>query len=556
MDPELPSELRVRSVKPRRAGYVHRQIIVALEGFGVLETGEPVANLHTFAASMESHIWVTSDPAALLEHMLVAFEDEPHFNYQIVSSRDDSEGPVFETTRLTRFGFRCDCDDDTRETCPYRKHRAMHIVWSPRDMMRDPTRSVQAHTVPNLLRFASDVRAFCHEQGLPIPTTLPGIASSLLRDERFWPEDRGRVPRATNDRLRPLLPGVYSELRAKTGQHYQAVGLDQRTAYHRAAQETPTPDPTTLFARGYFSNPDEAPIWCSPGDVLYDRIVGQPGVVCATVSVRPLRKGEVRPPALTPGRHRIYIWTNELPYCETHGMQVHALHAAWTSNLMDDGLPRYGAYAETQIRAADDYRKVWLKPTLHAAYGLLGARPRNLSIGHYRGKGNPAVRLLGLGHEFLVHERQLGSLQSATVNVAMLGTLQAEIRLRSFKMATALMSEGVEVLHIHADGIHVHGALPLLDDSWSIKPLDNLTYLDRVSWLSDQGDILPGRDRKDRADERRHRADMLALMPPQSGTPWLSNKLTVIYHDPRPDDSERPEWWKPTPVPSESEPAK
>lgn len=95
-------------------------------------------------------------------------------------------------------------------------------------------------------------------------------------------------------------------------------------------------------------------------------------------------------------------------------------------------------------------------------------------------------------------------LPSATTNVAALGTLQAEIRQRSLKMARALSEEGVEVLHIHADGIHVAGALPLLTDEWSITPATNLSYIDRVSWTSEERDVLPGRDECQRIELRKH----------------------------------------------------
>jgi hypothetical protein len=121
----------------------------------------------------------------------------------------------------------------------------MHIVWSIPDMMRDPTKLLNDGTPGDMLRFAKDVRDWCKDNNIPLPTALSGIASSLMRDERFYPE-RGRIPKATNERLRPLLPGVYSELRAQTTKTYRtAVSLDQRRAYHRGADSpasrTPLP---------------------------------------------------------------------------------------------------------------------------------------------------------------------------------------------------------------------------------------------------------------------------------------------------------------------------
>jgi hypothetical protein len=211
------------------------------------------------------------------------------------------------------------------------------------------------------------------------------------------------------------------------------------------------------------------------------------------------------------GPYTVFLWTNELDLAVDGGLIIHGITAAWTSVTADPGLPRYGAYAEAEIDQASDFRRRWLKPTLHATYGLLAAKPRNIAIGHHRGKGRESTRIIGRGHEVTVREALLRGHAPPTNNVPMLGVLQAEIRARSMRLANALMSEGVNVLHIHADGLHVAGALPLVDDSWSIEPRDQLEYLDRVSWLSDQGDTLPGRDVRERVEARRHRANLVTL---------------------------------------------
>jgi hypothetical protein len=92
----------------------------------------------------------------------------------------------------------------------------------------------------------------------------------------------------------------------------------------------------------------------------------------------------------------------------------------------------------------------------------------------------------------------------------MLGVLQAEIRARTMRLANSLIVEGVDVLHIHADGIHTTGKLPFLSNDWSVEPRTNLRYVDRVSWLADEGDTLPGRDVQQRIETRRHLLSVLA----------------------------------------------
>jgi hypothetical protein len=488
------------------------------DGVGLTETGEPVCNLPLFASSGESYLWVTIDPAALLTPMVDAFGHLPSFTYQVTASHEDlPEGvPYVVTTKLTRFGF-----TNGRNNRPPKGIRrdAQHVVWTPQDMMRNPLEVLGGNSHAHLLRFATDLRDWCKQQDIPLPTSLSGIGASLLRDSRFWPNARGRVPRATNERIRPYLPGVYSELRTATNQRRNAVAIDQKRAYHRAAQEVANPDPSTLFARGYFMHPDSDPArraWTKPGCPVYERTVKQPGLLALWATSRPTHSDETRAPATDfSGTQLIYLWTNELGEALDRGLQVHHLVAAWTSTNADPGLPVYGKWALGQIDEADEYRRQWLKPTLHTVYGLLAARTRKLKIGHRHGRGVPATYVLGRSMEVPVMENALRH-SATTVNVAGLGTLQAEIRLRSMKMANRLLAEGVEVLHVHADGLHVAGYVPLIEenDRWSMDTLTSLVYLDRVSYMSKEVDCLPGRDARLRADLRRHHAKLLTYPLP------------------------------------------
>lgn len=491
---------------------MHREVVAVVDGVGVTEQGEVFRNLPLYCSSAPPAVWVTTDPASLLRTMMVSFHDVPAFNYQIVEAREsDPSAPQMVSARLTRFGFRCRCEKGEPCTCgnPPKRKAAMHTVWSPGDMSRNPGEYLDGFTHKDLLTFGCDVRDWCRDNDLPLPTSLAGIAAALLRDSRFWPGARGRVPRATNENVRKYLPGVHSELLAPVSKQFHAVSLDQKAAYHRAAKEIPTPDPTTMYARGYYIDPDNGPIWAEHGSVLYNRTIQQPGVCVVQYSARHALKNECRLPWVKSGRNRAAVYTNEVEYAESQGVKIEGIIAAWTSCLPDTGLPTYGAWASERIGEASDYRKRWLKPTLHAAYGLLAMRDREVTIGHLRGRSEPRTFVLGAGHEFTAAARTLPRVPAATVNVAMLGVLQAEIRTRSLRMATALQMEGVEVLHIHADGIHVRGAIPLLPDSWTVKPRTNLEYIDRVSWLSDEGDVLPGREGQERIELRRHHAALL-----------------------------------------------
>jgi hypothetical protein len=477
----------------------------------ISEQGELITDPGEFASLNDGHIWIVDDPAWLLNTMIAAHSAHPDFNYQIVTS-EDNEPVRMVKSRITRFGFRCQHTKDSpeRDACPYRRRRTMHTVWSPADLSPTPAKLLTDYSHESLLHLATDIRDWCSQENVPLPSTLAGIANSLLRDERFWPESRGRVPRATNENVRKYLPGVHNQSFTEPHDNYHPVvtALDQKTAYHVAAQQTPTPDPTSLFARGYFNCPDTAPLWAIPGDGLYERTMRQPGIVYAQCEVRPLRRHEIRPPAVRQhGRYRAALWTNEIDLAEQNGVTIIGLSAAWTATRPDPGLPKYGAYAEQQISTASEFRKRWLKPTLHALYGLLATRPRHVKIGHLRSKSrNDAKARIGFAHEFPVKQADLGVIQPVTANVTALGILQAEIRKRSLALARQLMRSGVTVLHVHADGLHIVGDAPLLPDGWKVEPLTHLRYLDGQSWIADETDCLPGRDQRARIQAMRNSA--------------------------------------------------
>jgi hypothetical protein len=513
--PESSPLGRALVVRPRRRGYKHRPIIAVVAGLGMTESGELVRNLPLFATSSEPHVWVTFDVLTVALPLKEAFSHTDWFTWDFADSRDPEVGEGYMSkARLTSFGFDCKMPDGSRRNPPpgIRK-QARHVIWEPTRMFSDPSTAADnlTNTHAELMRFALDVRAWCEEQNLPLRSTLPGLSAMLLRDPRFWPHDRGRVPRATNEAIRQFLPGVYQRRLAPTHRRIpSAVVLDQRRAYHRAAREVSTPDPTTLYARGYYADPENAPeLWAEPGDELYERTIGQPGLVAVRVaSSRHARKHELRLPAVDKSHatDTIYLWTNEVPFAEATGLKIDGIVAAWTSLEADTGLPLYGSWAESEIDRSSEYRRFWLKPTLHATYGLLGSRQRVMIRSSRFGKGTPSVYLID-AEPFPVIERKPHVGSSPLTNVTMLGVLQSEIRQRSLIMANELLDRRVGVYHVHADGLHAGPMqLPLTADSWTMDGVTNLIYEDDVSWTTDQRDVLPGRDARLRVELRRHHA--------------------------------------------------
>lgn len=478
----IPAELlapRPAVITPRKAGYKHRPIIVMDDELtGTLEDGQIVRNIPVYMVSSEPSIWVTRDPAYLLANLDEFFGAYPEWTYELMESQVGN----YSSAKLRRFGMRA----EYYKALGLRR-KSLHICWTPQHMM-------PGHAVTDLMTFALDIRGWLEDNDLPIPTAPSGIGSSLLRDGRFYGIARARVPTSTNERLRPYLPGIHQEIRAKTHRRFDAIALDQASAYHRIVQELDVPDSQTLYARGHFADADNAPPWLTPDHPHFERTLSEPGIVCVTAISRETRKREFRPPAANYiGEQRIYLWTNEIELLRERGLTIRAIHAAWTSEAADKGLPKFGAWAMDQIESASPYRKKWLKPALHSTYGLLGAKPRIMRTGRRVGKGEPEKWLFRL-HRFFVRVSEFDS-KPATANVAQLGMIQAEVRQRTMKMANALNENGAQVTHIHADGLHVVGNLPLVDDSWKIEDRTSLVYVDRVSWHSDQGDIMPGRPR-------------------------------------------------------------
>lgn len=536
-------------LKPRMRGFVHRPIISIVNGTGMTESGEVVKNLPLFAYNSEPHIWVTTSPVDLARTMKDHFGtyavikgfcgrnircyEYPWFCLGANNSVDPDPdarqlGPP--KGRITSFGFHT-------KYChaPHHRKSARHLICHPMQMFGNRKRAndIVDNNHASLQKFMQDVREWCSEQDIPLGKTLSSIGGALLRDKRFWPDARGQVPKATNEKIRPYLPAVDNQLYVDTHRvHANVVALDQRRAYHTIAQEVDTPDPTTLFARGYFHHPVDAKIWTKPGRIVYERTVNQPGLLAVRGSSRPTRIGEIRLPCLDfSGTKVVYIWSNELELAKRQGFSIEGLTAAWTSRDADSGLPKYGKWAIEQINKSSPYRQKWLKPTLHSTYGLLGARMRTMEFLEYIGKSDDIVEWYFAGFKFRFHRRLLESWLPPFANTAMLGTLQAEVRQRTLSLAMDLSERGAVILHTHADGLHVEiDQLPLDEvfsgNRWTADKLTHLIYEDGVSYISNEKLCLPGRDTRTRIETRRHYARLIQSKKQGKQCPTNSPKVS------------------------------
>jgi hypothetical protein len=516
----LAGVLPSRTVKPRTRGYTHMALAVATPDGIIDEHGE----VHTDPIHYVKHAlptaFVTIDPSSFLSSLDDYYRGHPHWRFTLARIVAERGSLSISRVKLTTFGFRACKTPTERAACPLccgglsaRKGR-LHQCWDPRAMSPTPVHKLISDvSVPSLLHWATDVREWARTQDLELRAALAGYGAQLLRDPRFYPEPRRRVPRATNEHVRPSLPGNLVRLVNTTPgpRTYNVTSIDQRSAHHRIAQEIALPDANTLFARGYFGDPESAPrLWAPRGSALYERTIRQPGLVYVLATSRLTAPGQFRLQLQNfTGQQRIYLWTNTVDFIESTGTRIDGIYAAWTSTSTDAGLSRYGSWAQNQIENASHGRKQWLKPLLHSTYGLLAARARPLQLGTNHGTAGKSSHFLLGPRSFPVTVRELTNFQPAFVNVAQRGMIEAETQLRSLRMAQYLTDADCIVTHIHTDGLHVEGKLPLLPDTWGINGLTDVTYIDNVSWIARERECLPGRDTRERMELVKHHARLL-----------------------------------------------
>lgn len=507
---------RVLTIKPSRSVYSHYPIITVVDGYGMTEMGELIDNLPLFAFKNDAHLWVCAGTSAeLFSTMYNEFGESNWFAALLTESELESEPGIATNNPIPKFnsfGFHRKIDGKV-VSAPDRRRTRRHRILDTQHVSQDLKLMEKiGYSHSELMEFAQDFRSWFKGQDLPIPTTLGGAASRLLKDGRFWSYTRGQVPRATNEKVRPHLPGNLHIQNAKRYTRYdEIVSLDLKRAYHYAAMRGVAPDPTSLVARGWFNSPQEGRIYAQPGSVLYKRWIKQPGLVCLLATSRPARTDEIRPPAcdrFPDGWSKptvVYVYTNELETCVKHGLLIRGLIAAWTADTDDKGLRKYAEFAVQQNNISTSERSRWLKPMLLTGYGLYATRARNL----YTLTPDPVWGTAGwiAGVTARMVRRQVPTPPVPVLcNVLTFGCLQSAIRTEMIREANRLQELGAEIVGIHADAIHTTSSQLDLDTDkrFVIMSLTNTVYCEGNSaWVSDQGECLPGLHGDDRLERLR-----------------------------------------------------
>jgi hypothetical protein len=529
-----------RTVKPRATGTTGVTDNPKLSLIVVDPTGVYVESTDTLHPRDELPAIIVSHPPALVVceesgHVLNSLDrhyaDHPDWQYKITPhdeevwkpNRETKKPTVWRTVVVNWFGFRGAPKPGNAKGAHHKNRQKNHY-----HQMIDPHVFLFRFTLDDLVplrpgfpdetslmrlyRWGAALRNWAMREGVSPKPSAGGIAAQLLRDSRFYPEARRKVPRATNDKARDVLPGNYYDLRVSENelQFFTATYFDQVSAHHNVAATTPLPDANRLYAKGRFNKVEGKP-WARRGTRLFDNAMRSHGLFYVS-----LKNPHFHPTAFIlpcqrrKGWHDAFVWSNELSFLRETGTDILAIIAAWTSDYADTGIPEYAQWALTQLQDNAQHAP-WLKPTLLATYGVLAARPRRHETAYKQSeKGEPARYAMGGKIIEAQRIRARYEMEGKISNVIQRGMIESETRLRSIRLAAFLHSFGLRVLAVYADSVFIENTgqgVPLLPGNWTIKGhLDRLQFFNSTSFTSDQLQKLPGIPKDDRDRLRRVQA--------------------------------------------------
>lgn len=511
--PEIP-----RTVRPRKLSASWLPLIVIHEQTGNIfleRTGEilPISSLATVVLGEPSSYIISMNAAGTLAELDSEFKSNPNWQFRgsPVKREVMHHGSQVPTGQIKTssfvvafFGF--------RNENPKKKGR-YHYPIDPMVFLRRSYESLGGGGIKELIRWGVDMREWCVSQGLIPKPTAGGIAGQLLKDPRFYPVSRRKVPRATNATARPALPGNHYRLYASESRTYRAQYLDLGSAHHNAALTVTFPHADNLYARGNFhlrglvdnghgvwtpaSGQTVRSSWVKPGSKTFENLVTRAhGMLLVELEAPVQAAGTFPLPCLEkPGRKFAWVYTNELEDLLAARAVIVGIEAAWVSFRPDVGLNRYAAWALDQTAQATAERRAWLKPVLLSTYGILASKPRTMEFAYAKAKGGK-TKIYPAGGRLLEAQTKetLTASEMNTANVIHRGMIEAETRLQVLKLARYLHASGCNVLSVYADSVIVEDdAVPLIPHPWKNKgTLTNLRFFHASAFVSDELCKLPG----------------------------------------------------------------
>lgn len=497
-----------RPVKPRKKRSADKPVIAVDKGQVLLESGEifPTDDLPVLIRSLPSSIVVSHHFGATLRFLNEVYKDNDLWQYRLSPIESTSWSPerkrkaVMKDCIISFFGFKGE-----------RKQRGhYHYPISPETFCLKSIHELRAsvpggrETITKLTEWAIELRDYCVKQDLNLSPTSGGIAAQLLRDDRFYPSARRKVPKITNAKGREKLPGNYYKLyKGKTaGENvrpvaYKAAYLDQISAHHTAALTLEFPNANTLRRYGRYSTLQDKS-FAKVDTPKYREFIACHGLFYLAIETPRFFDTSFPLPECGEGGEykRGYFYSNEIPYLLELGVRIRHIIACWVSPDRDAGLNRYAEWALQQVAGCEPSAKPWLKPLLLSTYGVLAAKPRHLEYGYRQAKnGETKEYPCGSGFITVQAKRTSKEIEPLMSNVIHRGMIEAETRLRSLRFARGLTLMGYNILAIYADSIFVDSSkdLPLIGPPWRVQEyLSNLRFQSATHFSSHEVTKQPG----------------------------------------------------------------
>jgi hypothetical protein len=492
-----------RPVKPRKRKKLDKLIMAIDKGQVLLENGEtyPFSDLPLLVRTQPSSIVVAHHFGEIIRYLDSKFDPNPLWQYRASPIERTAWAPgrkhkaVMKDCIINYFGFK----GERKQVGHYHYPLSPHIfcLKSVNELRKGIPG--ETATIVKLMKWAVEVRDFLQAHNLNLSPTSGGIGAQLLRDEKFYPSPRRKVPRHTNAKVRQQLPGNYYHLyAAKEGRSiHQASYLDQTAAHHTAAMEIDFPSANTLMRHGRYSTLEDKS-FAKYGTIKYDDFISRYGLFYLAFETPRFFDGDFPLPNCGPGGeyHRGFFYSNELAYLKTLKVRIRHIIACWVSPDRDTGLNKYAAWAIEQVNKAPSDSKRWLKPTLLSTYGVLAAKPKHLESGYKHVKnGEPKKYPCGSGFIDVEARRSKKAREPLMANVIHRGMIEAQTRLRSLEYARELTNYGYTILAIYADSIFVESTkdLPFIEPPWRVQEyLTTLRFQSATHFTSQEISKTPG----------------------------------------------------------------
>jgi hypothetical protein len=504
---EYPPEPK-KIVRPRKRSSTWRPII-AVSSTGILleRGGEALAELlPALIATEPSSIIVAQDFGPHLARIIETHKDHPLFNYRVT--------PRYRNDRERAAGEACDAivnfvgftGDENKKGARYHYPLTpVHLVQCGIDDLRP---DLHESRLDKLLSWAQEVRDWCHSHGLQLTPSSGGIVAQLLRDPRFYPKPRRKVPGLINGSARPQLLGNYYRLHCQEREQYRAYYLDISSAHHVIARSIQFPDANSLYYYGRHTVTSDNSVTSDRPRRFYaaatDELLSQYGLFHLSLSVPHIRERSFPPPwGQRSGLVDAWVYSNELDTLRELGVRINGIYTALVSHEVEEGLNRYSRWAIDQLHEHPQY-KPWMKPVLHSTYGVLAARPVPFETGYYRAKGGKKREYHIGAHTVEATARTSGKpVESRLANVIHRGMIEAGVRREALWMARYLTEvEGHHILAVYADSLFVQDRgrpLPILPPHWRCETYcSDLVFYDATHFTSSELVRMPGMSRNRR----------------------------------------------------------